>query len=375
MLVVTPEQMKKIDECAMYEYGIPGMLLMENAAAAVAAQAEAMMDGCAGRYVTIVAGRGNNGGDAFAAARLLHCRGTCVRVYLVGEKSGVSGDALFNMEILERIGIEILELKGEEDLDDFAIDLADSDLVLDGLFGTGLSKNITGFAAEIINQINLSCSPVLSIDIPSGVDGKDGSIRGVCVKADATVTFGLPKLGLILHPGCRYTGRLIAADIGIPLCVLDKQDIKTSIIDMGMASAFMPRRKPDSNKSDYGRVLNITGSTGMTGSGCLASMAALRTGAGLVYAGVPKSLAPVYSSKMTEPIVIPLEDNGTGCLSASCIGQITKLMENMDVVAIGPGLTVSEDIKKIVESVIENCKVPLVIDADALNAISADPWC
>jgi NAD(P)H-hydrate epimerase len=365
--------MKKIDECAINEYGIPGILLMENAAAAVAAQARAMMGGCAGKRVTVVAGRGNNGGDAFAAARLLHSKGADVRVYLVGEKTGLSGDALFNMEILGRIGIMVTEITEKTEMSSFLADMYTSDLVIDGLFGTGLSRDIEGTAAEVIARINQFGRPVLSIDIPSGIDGRDGSIRGVCVKADATVTFGLPKLGLVLHPGCLYTGTLITADIGIPPCVIGKQDIKTGIIDLDMVSAMIPQRKPDSNKGDYGRVLIVTGSTGMTGSGCLASMAALRTGAGLVYTGVPQSLAPVYSSHMTEPIVIPLEDSGTGRLSASCTEHILGLMDKMDVVAIGPGLTAGDDIRKIVGAVIENCRVPLVMDADALNAISADP--
>ena len=373
MKVVSPEQMKKIDECAINEYGIPGILLMENAAAAVAAQARAMMGGCAGKRVTVVAGRGNNGGDAFAAARLLHSKGADVRVYLVGEKTGLSGDALFNMEILGRIGIMVTEITEKTEMSSFLADMYTSDLVIDGLFGTGLSRDIEGTAAEVIARINQFGRPVLSIDIPSGIDGRDGSIRGVCVKADATVTFGLPKLGLVLHPGCLYTGTLITADIGIPPCVIGKQDIKTGIIDLDMVSAMIPQRKPDSNKGDYGRVLIVTGSTGMTGSGCLASMAALRTGAGLVYTGVPQSLAPVYSSHMTEPIVIPLEDSGTGRLSASCTEHILGLMDKMDVVAIGPGLTAGDDIRKIVGAVIENCRVPLVMDADALNAISADP--
>ncbi len=373
MKVISPEQMKKIDECTINEYGIPGILLMENAAAAVAAQASSMMGGCAGRRVTLVAGRGNNGGDAFAAARLLHSKGADVRVYLVGEKTGLSGDALFNMEILGRIGIMVTEITEKTEMNYFLTDLYTSDLVIDGLFGTGLSGDITGIAAEVIGRINQFHGPVLSIDIPSGIDGRDGSIKGVCVKADATVTFGLPKLGLVLHPGCCYTGTLITADIGIPACVIGKQDIKTEIIDLDMVSAMMPRRKPDSNKGDYGRVLIITGSTGMTGSGCLASMAALRTGAGLVYTGVPKSLAQVYSAKLTEPIVIPLEDGGAGRLSASCIEHILGLMDKMDVVAIGPGLTAADDIRKIVGAVIENCEVPLVMDADALNAISAAP--
>ncbi len=373
MKLATPEQMKKIDGCAINEYGIPGILLMENAAAAVAAEAVSMMGGCGDRIVAIVAGRGNNGGDAFAAARLLHSKGADVRVFLLGEKNGLSGDALSNMEILERIGIKIIELTQESCPDGFLKELAASHLILDGLFGTGLKRAITGFAAEIIEMINSAGKPVLSIDIPSGIDGGDGSVKGVCIKADATVTFCMPKLGLVLNPGCGYTGRLVTADIGIPACVLEKQDIRIWTIDSRMASGMMPGRRVDSNKGDYGRVLIITGSTGMTGSGCLASISALRTGAGLVYTGVPKSLAGIYAAKLTEPIVIPLEDNGAGSLTASCAEHILDFMKKMDAVAIGPGLTSTEEIRKIVEKVILASEVPIVIDADALNAVSADP--
>ncbi len=374
MKVVTPEQMRKIDKCAIEEYGIPGILLMENAAGAVAAEAAAMMDGCEGRLVTAVAGRGNNGGDAFAAARLLHSRGAYVRIYLIGEKDGISGDELLNMNILEGIGADICELKPENgSLERFSEDLAASSLLLDGIFGTGLGRDVTGFTADVIGMMNSSGRPILSIDIPSGIDGTDGSIRGTCIKADTTVTFCMPKPGLLLNPGCEYTGRLVIAGIGIPSCAINSQDIRTWIIDRQMAAAILPVRKLDSNKGDYGRALIITGSNGMTGSGCLASMAALRSGAGLVYTGVPGSLADVYGSKLTEPIVVPLEDAGGGCLSASCINSILEKIGKMDAVAIGPGLTVTEDVRKIVELVIESCKVPLILDADALNAISADP--
>jgi NAD(P)H-hydrate epimerase len=373
MKIVTPEQMKRIDECAIKEYGIPGLLLMENAAAAVVSEALSMMGGCIGRTVTIVAGRGNNGGDAFAAARLLHSRGSDVRAYLIGDRTGLSGDALFNMELLERIDVNITVLNDKNGLERLSADMSVSDLVLDGLFGTGLCRDVTGFPAAVIEAVNSSGKPVLSIDIPSGIDGRDGRIRGACIRADATVTFCLPKLGLVLNPGCLYTGRLVTADIGIPPCVIKKQDIRTWVIDSGMTAKSIPARKHDSNKGDYGRVLIITGSAGMTGSGCLASISALRTGAGLVYTAVPESLAGIYASKLTEPIIIPLEDDETGRLSFSCADRIASLLESMDAVAIGPGLTVSEDIRRIVGMLIEKCNVPLIMDADALNAISGDP--
>jgi NAD(P)H-hydrate epimerase len=373
MKVVTPEQMRKIDECAIREYGIPGILLMENAAVSVTAEALSMIDGYMDGFVTVVAGSGNNGGDAFAVARMLHAKGVCVRVYLVGEKGSVAGDALLNMNIIERIGLDVIELTEEKGgLERFSEYMASSSLVIDGVFGTGLSREVTGFTAMVLGLMNDSGSRILSIDIPSGVDGSDGSIKGICIKAEATVTFCLPKLGLLLNPGCEFTGRLVTADIGIPPCAVAKQDIRTWIIDRQMAVSMLPSRSPDSNKGDCGRALIITGSNGMTGSGCLSSTAALRAGAGLVYTGVPSSLAGIYGSKLTEPIIIPLEDSGTGCLSATCSERILESLDKMDAVAIGPGLTVTEDIRKIVELVIVNCKSPLILDADALNAISPD---
>jgi hydroxyethylthiazole kinase-like uncharacterized protein yjeF len=370
MKAVTPEQMNEIDKCAINEYGIPGILLMENASIAVTLEAIDMMGGCKGKVVTVVSGRGNNGGDGFAAARLLHSRGVHVRAYLLGSFDGISGDALVNMTILNRIGIPIVELKSDKDIDMMACDMNQSQLIIDGIFGTGLNKEVTGIAGAVIDRMNTSGKAILSIDIPSGVDGKSGRIMGTCIKADRTVSFCMPKTGLLLNPGCEYAGRLVVADIGIPACAIKKQNISTELIDGEIVSGLLPSRRSDSNKGDYGRALIISGSTGMTGSGCLAAMAALRCGAGLVYAGVPGSLADIYGACMTEPIILPLEDGGAGVLTEECSGQILAAIEKMDVAAIGPGLTSSAAIGQVVEQVIKNSRLPLIIDADALNAIS-----
>jgi len=372
MKLVTPEQMKAIDACAINDYGIPGLVLMENAAMAVAREAQDMLGGCMGRLIAAIAGRGNNGGDAFAAARLLHCKGADVRVYLVGSKSGISGDALINLCILERIGIRIIELFDEKQFDAFCMDIEKSQLILDGLFGTGLTREVSGIAATVIDRVNALRKPVLSIDIPSGIDGTNGTVKGAGIKAATTVTFCLPKIGLVLHPGCEYTGKLVVADIGIPPCAIGKQDICTELIDTAEVINMLPQRTENSNKGDYGRVFLVTGSAGMTGSGCLASMAALRSGTGLVYTGVPASLAHIYGSRLTEPIVLPLEDGGSGCLAAESISRILTHMKRMDAAAIGPGLTCTEHIKEIVEKIIKESTIPLVLDADALNAISGN---
>lgn len=374
MKLVRPEQMKRMDSSAIKDYGIPGLLLMENAASAVAVQAESMLGGCNGVPIIAVAGTGNNGGDAFAAARLLHCKGADVGVYLLGSRDAVKGDALANLEMLERIGIGVNELReaSAEGLADLRSSIENAQLVIDGIFGTGLSRNITGLAENVIQLINNSGKRVLSIDIPSGIDGTDGSIKGICIKADTTVTFCMAKTGLALNPGYEYAGRLIVADIGIPPCIKDSITADAEVIENKTAAAFIPERVNNSNKGDYGRVLIITGSTGMTGSGCLAAKAALRSGAGLTYIGVPESLSAIYGAALTEPIILPLTDNGSGTLKRECTDDIIKHIGKMNAVAIGPGLTCTAEIKSIVERVLCESRTPLVIDADALNCISGN---
>jgi len=372
MKIVTPKQMNAIDACSINEYGIPGILLMENAAIAVVSEAVSMMGGCGGKAVTVVAGRGNNGGDAFAAARLLYSRGADVNVYLTGLKDGITGDALFNLNLLEKTGVCVSEINEEKDIDLLAADMSRSALILDGIFGTGLSRDITGLTALVIRRMNECGKPILSIDIPSGIDGTDGSIRGVCVKADTTVTFCMPKTGLVVNPGCQYTGRLIVADIGIPRGAIAKQSICTELTEAGQVAGLLPARKPDSNKGDYGRVFIITGSAGMIGCGCLSSMAALRCGAGLVYIGAPASLAGIYGAAAAEPVVLPLEDGESGYLADESAEQILRHMERMDAAVIGPGLTVTDSVRRVVEQIVVNSRIPLVLDADALNVLAGN---
>lgn len=373
MKSATPVQMNAMDADSINEYGIPGILLMENAAMAVVSEAVSMMGSDTNTIVTAIAGRGNNGGDAFAAARLLHCKGVDVKVYLTGAKDGISGDALFNMTLLEKIGIPVFELTEDKDLEILADDINRSQLILDGIFGTGLSREVSGLAARVIARMNASSKPILAIDIPSGIDGANGSIRGTCIKADTTVTFCMPKTGLVVNPGCEYAGRLVVAEIGTPPSVIDNQNILTELTDARQVSLLIPARRSESNKGDYGRALIITGSTGMIGCGCLCSMAALRCGAGLVYTGVPGSLAGIYGASTVEPVVLPLEDGGSGCLSVKSVEQILRHMERMDVAAIGPGLTASDEVRQVVEQIVENSRIPLVLDADALNVLSGNP--
>ncbi|NSW90378.1 MAG: NAD(P)H-hydrate dehydratase [Firmicutes bacterium] len=383
MQVVTPSQMGEIDARTINEYGIPGIVLMENAALKVLDEIEKMLGSVSYKRILVFAGKGNNGGDAFAVARHLFNKGAAVNVYIIANRNSIKGDAAINLAILDKIGLEPVEIKEFDDTKErndskaeqikhLENQLASADLIIDGIFGTGLKGEVTGIAAEIINMINSSGKTVISIDIPSGIDGTTGEVCGTCIKAHKTVTFGLPKIGLILYPGCEYTGELVVADISIPPKVIDSMDIKTNIIDERMVSLWIPKRAKQTNKGDYGRVLIISGSKGMTGAGCLAARAAHRAGAGLVYLAVPESLSTIYGASLTETITIPLKDEGKGYILSDNIEFLEKQMESKDVIAIGPGLSMNEDTIKLVRWIVENSTVSLVLDADALNITARD---
>lgn len=372
MKVATPSQMNEIDRRTINEIGIPGVVLMENAAGRVSEEAVKMLGSAAGKKVIVIAGKGNNGGDAFAVARQLGVMGCNVKVYVTARKEDISGDAGINLGILRKIGLEPVELTENSRMEELKNVLPSADLIIDGILGTGLKGEVRDDVNAVINIVNAAQKPVISIDIPSGISGETGQVLGCCIKAVKTVTFALPKLGTLVHPGCEYTGELIVADIGIPSKVIEGMDIKINITDRASIAGMMPRRLENSNKGDYGRVFIITGSPGMTGSGCLAATAALRTGAGLVYLGVPSGLSSIYETQIMESVTIPLEDENTGSLSRKCLPRIEERMKQMDVLAVGPGLGTGDDIYDIVSGIIETADMPLVVDADALNSLSRD---
>lgn len=370
MIAVTPSQMAGIDNFTITEIGIPGMVLMENAALSVVKEIEKDIDCIKGKKVCLLAGKGNNGGDAFAIARHLYNNGAKVLVFLLAKKNEIKGDAKTNLDILDKMGVNVIEILDISDLNDAKKHLSHSHLIVDGIFGTGIKGNIPQLISQIINFINEKDIPVISVDIPSGINGETGEILGTCIKAYKTVTFGYAKVGLFVHPAAQYTGETVVADIGIPKNVVDKFDIKNYIIDDETVRKIIPKRYSDSNKGSYGKLLLLTGSRGMTGAGCLAGKAALRSGLGLLYLGVPASLTNVYDSILIESVTLPLEDDDTGYITKGCIESLKEYMAGVDVIALGPGLSTKGDVGDVVFSIVENSKVPLVIDADGINVIS-----
>lgn len=370
MKVVTPKQMNEIDKLAAEEIGIPSIVLMENAALAVVQEVEKTFEILQDKKVIVFAGKGNNGGDAFVIARHLFNKGLKIVVCITSKKQTIKGDAAVNLNIIEKMGIEIIEILDATQLDNLKLMAASCDMIIDGIFGTGLKGEVLGINNKIIEIINDSCKNILSIDIPSGTCGLTGKVLGISVKAKKTVTFCLPKLGIVIQPGCDNAGEIVVADISIPKKLIESFNIKTNLIDVYGVSQLIPKRHSDSNKGDYGRAFFISGSVGMTGAGCLAAGAALRSGTGLVYLGVPEILTSIYDTALIEAITIPLEDNGRGALSKQALKQIMERIEKMSVVAIGPGLSTGNDIYEITSALIKNSKAPLIIDADALNVLA-----
>jgi len=374
MKIVAPHQMKLIDETAIYKYGIPGIVLMENAARCVVDEILSLKTNCAARAV-IFAGKGNNGGDAFAVARHLSNKGWAVLVYALCKQEDVKGDALINLNILLNMGIKVNFIPNDAVLDQNTVhkieqDIALCGIVVDGIYGTGFKGQIKGNISTIIDIINRLSAITVAIDVPSGVDASSGKVSDPHIKAYCTVTFQLAKIGLLIHPGCEAAGMIRIADIGIPKNVNDEFDIKTWAIDFDMAKQLLPVRVQNSNKGDYGKILLIAGSRGMTGAACLAAKAAYKAGAGLVYLCIPSSICSIYEQNVIDAVKLPYDDENKGFLNKKSLQYIVNQCRSKDVVSIGPGLGIDSETVSCVNEILMHVKNPLVIDADALNALS-----
>jgi NAD(P)H-hydrate epimerase len=361
MKVVTAAEMREIDRTTIAEYGIPPLVLMERAGLAVAAKVK---DVCAGEKVLILCGGGNNGGDGLVAARNLYNGGYRVKVIMLGKADLLSADCKTQYMAAKKTGvtIEVRKSMGSSDLH--------GAFVVDAIFGTGLSRPVTGDLAALFRSINKAEVPVLGVDIPSGISADTGEILGEAIKADHTVTFGLPKRGHFLYPGAEYTGSLCVGDIGFPTKLIQSDAIKTELMGPERAVYLLPERPRNSYKGDYGHVFVLAGSRGRTGAALMTAKASLRTGSGLLTLGVPESLLDIFQGRVTEEMTLPLPDKGNGTLDEKALEIILGFAsQKADIISIGPGIGVTPDTIRIVSGLIQTSPVPLVIDADGLNAL------
>ena len=375
-ILVTPAQMRGLDQAAIREYGIPGLILMENAAAGIAEYIISNVDALVGksreRNVLVVCGKGNNGGDGFAVARKLHLRDFSVFILALASRDEFTGDAKTNLEICERLGLDLIFAPGETIDDILPFCLARAELIVDAIFGTGFHGRLEGFYENAIRILNDSKKTVVSIDAPSGLDGQTGIAPGPCVRADVTLALGLLKTGLMNGPDTEYAGIVELIDIGIPNELIEKSSWDTRLMDHRGVRALFPTRKKATHKGDYGKALIITGSPGMTGAGCMTANAALSSGMGLVYLAVPGSLAQIYETSITEAITLCAGSNVDRTISYESADAIANYAGRMDVIAIGPGMSTEQETARAIKKIITAVQKPLVIDADALTAIATD---
>ncbi|MCL0040175.1 NAD(P)H-hydrate dehydratase [Thermodesulfovibrionales bacterium] len=363
MKVATAEEMREIDRVTTEEYSIQSLVLMERAGLAVASMVKEL---CPNQRVLVICGSGNNGGDGIVVARNLHNEGFKVNVVMLAQKDSLSPDCSIQYQIAKKIGLP-LEFRNSLNRADIH-----GAVVVDAVFGTGLVRSVKERFADIFASINNSGVPVIAVDIPSGVSSDTGEVLGEAIKADYTVTFGLPKRGHLLYPGAEYTGRLFVEDIGFPARLLTSSGLKVNLIEREVALRLIPQRPRYSHKGDYGHILIIAGSSGKTGAALMTAKASLRSGAGLVTLAAPESLMDIFQSRATEEMTLSLPDSGNGMLSLRAIEKILDFAaQKADVIAIGPGIGVSPDTERIMGELIQKSTIPMVIDADGINSIKA----
>lgn len=366
MRVVTSDQIAELDRRATERYGIPVERLMETAGRRVAQAALELIAGLRGP-VTVLAGKGNNGGDGLVAARQLASRGISVVALLVADETEYSGEAGRTLGRARESGVRIIDTGGLA-TGELPRVLSTSGLIIDALFGTGFRGPAGGPAAALIDAANASKRPVLAVDIPSGLNADTGQAEGPVIRAVATVTMGLPKVGLLVPPGIELAGTIYVADIGYPPELTDDPSVKTHLVTGDMVRSRIPARPLDSHKGTFGRTLVIAGSVGFTGAPVLATLGALRIGGGLVTLAVPRTVYPIVASHVIEAMPTPLDDDN-GTLSASAFARVEELAAASDVVAVGPGLSTAPGVRRVVEGLLGSGK-PLVVDADALNVLA-----
>ena len=367
MKIALTEEMRNIDKAAIQGYGIPELLLMENAGKEACKALDDLLEGLSNRTICVLAGTGNNGGDAFAAARHIMNRGARVKIFLLGNLSHLTLSAAKNRDIDLKMGMEVQLLETERAWEKLQIVLRFADGIVDGVLGTGFRGELRAEGVRLVQMVNAAARPVVSIDIPSGVNADTGA-AGEAIQASRTITLGLPKAGHFLCPGAACTGELLVDDIGIPAALLQEETMQQSLLDEELVRSVLQPRAMDAHKGSCGRILVAAGSRGMTGAAALASQAVLRCGAGIATLAVAESLHALMEVKLTEVMTQPLPEDEPGILGESALPRLLELAANYDFVLLGPGMGRHPATQELIRQFVQQADQPLLLDADAIYA-------
>jgi NAD(P)H-hydrate epimerase len=365
MKIATVDEMRFMDRYAIEKLGIAEEILMENAGIAAVNVLQNKI-GISDKKFVIFCGSGNNGGDGLVVARLLHSNSGHVKVFLLGDINKYKGAAKSNLAIIARLPVEVIKLEKAAIAQK---DIAHCDTVIDAIWGTGLDRPVAGLAAEVIALINKSKKKVLSLDIPSGINGNTGEIMGAAVKADYTVTFGLPKIGNVLYPGYEFGGELFVSHISFPRSLTEDNDLKIATNDY----IALPKRSAEAYKGSTGDVLFVAGAANYYGAPYFAAMSFLKSGGGYARLASPRSVVPVIAKRGREIVYLPQEETETGSIALKNKNTLLAAAEKVDMVVIGPGLSLQEETVRLVKELTAAIKVPLLIDGDGLTAIAENP--
>ena len=369
--LVTGRQMAEIDRRTVDAGVASGAELMERAGSRVVEVIREEWDGLDNLQVVVVCGKGNNGGDGFVISRLLQSKGARQRTFLAAASDLIRGDAGHHLDLFQAGGGEVEPLTSDVDLEAFDSALQDAELVVDALLGTGVEGAPRPELARVIDRMRACGRPVIAVDLPSGVDADTGKVPGACVKAAITVTFGLPKVGQMFFPGRDQCGVLRLVDIGFPASAIEPLQVTTELLSEESAIRLIPQRPGDAYKGSCGGVAVVAGSVGMTGAASLTAQSVLLSGAGRVTLGIPASLNDIMEIKLTEAMTRPLpEVRKHRCLSLRAMGEVTDLLVKKDCLVLGPGLGRHRETVELIKRVVAMTQLPLVLDADGLNAFA-----
>lgn len=364
MKVARVAEMRAMDRRMVEEFSVPEETLMENAG--LAARSLLMHEiGMQGKRCAILCGSGNNGGDGLVVARALHSAGVPVKIFLAADAEKFRGAAGANLAIVRKLPIEIERVNSAKAI---RSELRHRGVLVDALLGTGLDRDVTGLFRDLIELVNESGKTIVSLDIPSGINGDTGSVMGSAVQADYTVTFGLPKVGNMLYPGFERGGKLRLSHISFPPALYDDNNLKIQIND----SIHLPDRSPEAHKGSMGKVLFIAGATNYYGAPYFSAMSFLKAGGGYAYLAAPRSAVPFIAQQGNEIVFLPQKETIAGSIAANNRRQLLDLVEKMDFVVLGPGVSLVEETQLLVRELVAAIKKPLLIDGDGLTALAGD---
>ncbi len=372
MHVLTGSEMREADRRTIEDIGIPGRSLMETAGQAVARTMGQELPDLHSRRVAVICGKGNNGGDGLVVLRSLATQGVAVKAWVLCPLEELSGDARYNLDAAQKAGLSVDAAPDEASWRQALSEISHANVIVDAILGTGLTRAAAGLVEQAIRDINELPGFKVAVDVPSGLSSDTGEICGLSIHADLTVALATPKVCHLIPPASLRSSRLEVVDIGIPKSVLENVGSRIETIESEELRGFLPKRRAEAHKGDFGHLLIVGGSLSKPGAAVMAAHAALRAGVGLVTVAGPRAALPLMASTLPEAMWEPLDQTGDGAIAANAYGRLQELLEGKTSLAIGPGLGLDPETVGLVKRLVLGTELPIVIDADGLNAFQGD---